>query len=106
MKLSPLAASVEACGGQVRVHDNCRRTAVRHHFRAVLRWLMSMALTRNGGLMTACRQPDCTGTVVDGYCDVCGSPAGAAPFVLAEVAGSAGSPSRGESGLAAVHRGS
>jgi hypothetical protein len=56
--------------------------------------------------MTACTQPDCSGTVVDGYCDVCGSPAGAAPFVLAEVAASAGSPSRGESGLAAVHRGS
>jgi serine/threonine-protein kinase PknG len=30
--------------------------------------------------MTACTQPGCTGTIVDGYCDVCGSPAGATPF--------------------------
>ncbi|HEY8721784.1 serine/threonine-protein kinase [Pengzhenrongella sp.] len=27
----------------------------------------------------ACTQPGCTGTIVDGYCDVCGSPGGAAP---------------------------
>ncbi len=26
--------------------------------------------------MTACTQPGCTGTIVDGYCDVCGSPGG------------------------------
>ena len=24
-----------------------------------------------------CQQPGCTGTIVDGYCDVCGTPAGA-----------------------------
>ena len=30
--------------------------------------------------MAACTQPGCTGTIVDGYCDVCGSPAGATPF--------------------------
>ncbi len=40
--------------------------------------------------MTACTQPGCTGTIVDGYCDVCGSPAGADPFVPA--AASAESP--------------
>jgi len=34
--------------------------------------------------MTACTQPGCTGTIVDGYCDVCGSPSGALPFVLTE----------------------
>ena len=34
--------------------------------------------------MTACTQPACTGTIVDDYCDVCGSPAGADPFVPAE----------------------
>ena len=34
--------------------------------------------------MTACTQPACTGTIVDGYCNVCGSPAGADPFVPAE----------------------
>jgi hypothetical protein len=31
--------------------------------------------------MTACSQPECTGMIVDGYCDLCGNPAGAAPFV-------------------------
>jgi serine/threonine-protein kinase PknG len=29
--------------------------------------------------MAACTQPGCTGSIVDGYCDVCGSPPGAAP---------------------------
>jgi hypothetical protein len=43
--------------------------------------------TRDGGLMTACTQPGCSGAIVDGYCDVCGSPAGAPPFV--QVAASA-----------------
>ena len=53
--------------------------------------------------MTACRQPGCTGTIVDGYCDVCGSPATAAPFVPAEVAASAASPAPAdEPGLTAV----
>ena len=42
--------------------------------------------------MTSCPQPRCTGTILDGYCDVCGSPAGAAPFVSAEVVASAASP--------------
>jgi hypothetical protein len=56
--------------------------------------------------MTACTQPGCTGTIVDGYCDVCGSRAGAVPFVLAEVAASASSPvhARGPE-LTAVVRG-
>jgi hypothetical protein len=40
---------------------------------------------------TACVQPRCTGTIVDGYCDVCGSPAGTIPFVPAEGAAPAGS---------------
>ena len=39
--------------------------------------------------MTACTQPACTGTIIDEYCDVCGSPAGADPFVPAEAAASA-----------------
>jgi serine/threonine-protein kinase PknG len=26
-----------------------------------------------------CRQPGCTGRIEDGYCNVCGSPAGAPP---------------------------
>jgi hypothetical protein len=42
--------------------------------------------------MTACTQPSCTGTIVDGYCDVCGSPAGAPRFVPAEVAASLALP--------------
>src|SRR5688572_29905361 len=41
---------------------------------------------RNGRLMTACMQPGCTGTIVDDYCDVCGSPAGAPPFIPAGAA--------------------
>ena len=50
-----------------------------------------MSMNRETGvLMTACTQPGCTGTIVDGYCDVCGSPAGAIPFVPAEAAASAG----------------
>ena len=36
--------------------------------------------------MAACTQPGCTGTIVDGYCDVCGSPAGAGQFVSAGAA--------------------
>jgi hypothetical protein len=56
---------------------------------------------KSGGLITACTQQGCTGTIVDGYCDVCGSPAGAAPFVPA--AASAASPaSADEPGLMAV----
>ena len=54
-------------------------------------------------LMTACTQPGCTGTAVDGYCDVCGSPAAAVPFVLAETAAlEASAASADEPGLAAV----
>ncbi len=32
--------------------------------------------------MAACTQPGCTGAIVDGYCDVCGSPPGSAPVGL------------------------
>ena len=38
------------------------------------------------GLKTACTQPGCTGTIVDDYCNVCGSPAGAPPFIPARAA--------------------
>ena len=57
--------------------------------------------TRNGGLMTACTQPGCTGMIVDGYCDICGSLAGAVPFVLA--AASSPAPAAGP-GLTAVRQ--
>jgi hypothetical protein len=51
--------------------------------------------------MTACTQPGCIGMIVDGYCDLCGSPAGAAPFLPA--AASAASPApTDEPGLTAV----
>jgi hypothetical protein len=56
--------------------------------------------------MTACTQPVCTGTNVDDYCDVCGSPAGAPPFVPAGATASARSPGRAaELGLTAGRRG-
>jgi hypothetical protein len=58
---------------------------------------------KNEDLNTACTQPECTGSVVDGYCDVCGSPAVAVPFVPAEAAASRASATLSdESGLAAV----
>jgi hypothetical protein len=42
--------------------------------------------------MTACMQPGCTGMIIDGYCDVCGSPAGAVPFVPAAVSAASPAP--------------
>jgi hypothetical protein len=58
---------------------------------------------KRGSLMTACAQPGCTGRIVDRYCDVCGSPAAAAPFVPAGSAASAASPAPAdEPGLTAV----
>jgi hypothetical protein len=57
--------------------------------------------------MTACAQPGCIGTIVDGYCDVCGGPAGAPPFVAAGAAASAASlAAAARTGLAAALRGS
>src|SRR5215213_4864356 len=55
------------------------------------------------GLMTTCTQPDCTGAVIDGYCDVCGSPAGAVPFTPATA--SAAPPAPGDAaGLTTLGR--
>ena len=54
---------------------------------------------RNGSLITACAQPGCSGTIVDGYCDVCGSPVSAPPFVPTVAAASA--PPAGGAGLTA-----
>jgi hypothetical protein len=54
--------------------------------------------------MPACTQPECIGTIVDGYCDVCGSPAGAVPFVPAGASASSPVPAN-EAGLTAIHRG-
>ncbi len=57
--------------------------------------------------MTACTQPACTGTIVDGYCGVCGSPVGAPPFVPAGAAASAASPApAARTGLTAGRGGS
>ncbi|TCO48690.1 serine/threonine-protein kinase PknG [Kribbella antiqua] len=41
--------------------------------------------------MTTCTQPGCTGTIVDGYCDVCGSPA-ATTAVKSSSAGACNQP--------------
>jgi serine/threonine-protein kinase PknG len=41
-----------------------------------------------------CRQPGCTGTIVDGYCDVCGTPGDATP--ASPGAGASGSAPAGE----------
>src|SRR4051812_12102539 len=65
----------------------------------------STARMRKGCLMTACTQPGCTGRIVDGYCDVCGSPAGAVPFVPAAVSATSPAPAV-EAGLTGVGRGS
>jgi hypothetical protein len=57
--------------------------------------------------MTGCTQRGCVGTIVDGYCDVCGSPAGAPPFVPTAAAASAASPARdARTGLAPGREGS
>jgi hypothetical protein len=56
--------------------------------------------------MTACMQPDCPGTILDGYCDVCGSPAGAVPFVPAELPASVGSPAPADEPGLAIRLGS
>ena len=61
----------------------------------------------SNGLISTCTQPGCTGTIVDGYCDVCGSPAGAAPLLPAESTASVASPAPAvEAGLTGVGRGS
>ena len=92
----PLSATL-----MVRVQATLALRRQSNDFSAVLRW--RTLISRETGLMTACRQPGCTGTIVDGYCDVCGSPATAAPFVPAEVAASAASPAPAdEPGLTAV----
>ena len=61
----------------------------------------------------ACTQPGCTGTIQDGYCDVCGSPEGstASPPELsaataAGVGGSASTVSRASNRLASTALGS
>src|SRR6186997_1994183 len=61
-----------------------------------------MRVRKTGVFMTACTQPGCTGTIVDGYCDVCGSPAGAVPFIPAA---SAASPVPAEESRLAAVRG-
>ncbi len=42
-----------------------------------------------------CTQPGCTGTIEDGYCNVCGSPAGADPALQSAPQWAAGSPAPG-----------
>src|SRR5688572_13514495 len=52
-----------------------------------------------GWIMTACTQPGCTGTIVDDYCNVCGSPAGAPPFIPTEAASAPSAAAAGKPGL-------
>jgi len=66
----------------------------------------------------ACAQPGCTGQILDGYCDICGSPAGGSPGSAplagdpsaatqpAGVAGSASTVSRASNRLASTALGS
>ena len=60
----------------------------------------------------ACTQPGCTGTILDGYCDVCGSPEGSAAVpdlsaaTAAGVGGSASTVSRASNRLASTALGS
>jgi serine/threonine-protein kinase PknG len=65
--------------------------------------------------MTAirCTQPGCTGTIQDGYCDICGSPQGSAPLetevsasTAAGVGGSVSTVSRASNRLASTALGS
>lgn len=68
--------------------------------------------------MTACTQPGCTGTIVDGYCDVCGMPPAVTPAppdaggpvsaasVPTGAAGTASTRTRGSSRLSSTALGS
>jgi hypothetical protein len=72
----------------------------------VQQWSGFPAKPKNGSLKPACMQPGCTGTIVDGYCDVCGSPAGAPAFVPAGAGASGPSPDPAHGpGTTAVRRG-
>ncbi|HRW01081.1 MAG: serine/threonine-protein kinase PknG [Actinobacteria bacterium] len=44
------------------------------------------------GAGPSCRQPGCTGTIVDGYCDVCGTPATPTSTMTTQPVGSGESP--------------
>ena len=47
----------------------------------------------------ACSQPGCTGTIVDGYCDVCGTPGGAPPVVTGASSASVATARPGPAGV-------
>src|SRR5918998_1736281 len=55
------------------------------------------------GNSVRCTQPGCTGTIVDGYCDVCGSPAGAPAATAVPEAGPTGD---GAGAVSTITRGS
>ncbi len=56
--------------------------------------------------MATCTQPGCTGAIVDGYCDVCGSPPDAAPVTAPAGAGDVSTSTRTSSRLASTAIGS
>ena len=52
--------------------------------------------------MIKCRQPGCTGTIVDGYCDVCGSPGPTEASVAGPAVAASSTPSPSTGGRQAV----
>ena len=56
-----------------RLRHGARRGCVRGHASGARARLASTSGAADG---SACKQPGCSGTIVDGYCDVCGTPAG------------------------------
>ncbi len=56
--------------------------------------------------MAACTQPGCTGSILDGYCDVCGSPPDAAPVAAGGTDDAPSTSSRTSSRLASTAIGS
>lgn len=60
---------------------------------------MTPAMTVPNG--AACTQPGCGGTIQDGYCDICGTPAGA-PVIAAPAAGATGTAGGAAAGSAST----
>ena len=60
---------------------------------------MTPAMTVPNG--AACTQPGCGGTIQDGYCDICGTPAGA-PVIAAPAAGGTGTAGGAAAGSAST----
>jgi hypothetical protein len=78
-----LVPNVASISSRCRSLGTCLGARVyRYHRRRLLRRLRHAEA--ENGLLTARAGPRCAGIIIDGYCDVCGSPAGAVPVVLAD----------------------